>query len=116
MKAYLIIAGLLLTSCASQDVIVDRKGLDDRQFQQDLVECQAYAEEVRTGTEVLRQGAIGAALGGAIGAVAGNRRTAERAAGVGAVSGAAGGALGAEHRKEHIVHNCLRGRGYRVLG
>ena len=116
MKRALVLSGLLLTGCMNQDIIVDKKGIDERQFQQDLVECQVYAEEVNTGAAAARRGALGAVVGGAIGAVVGNGRTAEKLAGAGAISGTVRGATHAEHRKEHILNNCLRGRGYKVLG
>ena len=116
MKWTLVITGLLLNGCVNQDVIVDRKGLDEQQFQKDLVECQTYTQQINTGVEALRHGAIGAVVGGAIGAIAGDSRTAEQFAGVGAVTGSVQGATHAEHRKVHVVNNCLRGRGYRVLG
>ena len=106
---------LVLTACA-QDPIVDKRGVDERQFNQDLAECQEYAAQVNTAGEAAKHGAIGAAVGGAVGAILGDSSTAGRVAGVGAVTKGTTGAAKAEDRKERVIHNCLRGRGYRVLG
>lgn len=106
---------VLLAGCAN-DPIVDMQGVDKREYRKDLAECREYAEQVKAGQEAAKGGAIGAVIGGAIGAAIGNSDTAERIAGAGAVSGASKGAARAEYRKERVVHNCLRGRGYKVLG
>lgn len=106
---------VLLTACA-QDPIVDKRGVDERQFNQDLADCQAYAAQVNTAGEAAKHGAVGAAVGGAVGAIIGDSGTAGRVAGVGAVTQGTSGAAKAEDRKERVIQNCLRGRGYRVLG
>ena len=98
----------------NHDVIVDRKGMDEQKFQQDLVECRVYAGEVNTVAEAAHHGAVGAVVGGAIGAAVGNSRTVERLAGAGAIGGSVKGATRAEYRKEHVLNNCLRGRGRTV--
>lgn len=105
----------LLAACAQQP-IVDMKGVDREQYRQDLAECEQYAQQVSTGEEVAKHAVIGAAVGGAIGAVVGDSRTAERVAGAGAISGSTKGAARAEQRKDRVVFNCLKGRGYKVLG
>ena len=82
------LAALLTTACASSKrVVVDKQGIDEAQYQQDLSDCRAVADEVSTGRD---------------------------AAG-GAVIGAAGKAGDAEQEKSQVVKNCMRGRGYRVL-
>jgi outer membrane lipoprotein SlyB len=106
----------LIAGCTSHDVIIDTKGVNERQYQQDLAECQVYTGQINTVAEVAENGAVGAAVGGAIGAIVGNRRTAEKIAGVGAVTGSVKGGSRAEHRKQDVLRNCLRGRGYKVLG
>lgn len=108
-------AAALLSACA-QAPIIDRQGVSEEQYQRDYADCQQYAAQVNTGGEAAKGGAIGAAIGGALGAVVGNSGTAARGAGVGAISGAAKGSNRAERRKETVLYNCLRGRGYRVLG
>jgi len=67
-------------------VVVDKQGIDEAQYQQDLSDCRAVADEVSTG----RDAAEGAAGGGVI--------------------GAAGKAGDAEQEKSQVVKNCMRGR------
>jgi hypothetical protein len=38
-----------------------------------------------------------------------------RSAGVGAVGGGVQGAASGMRERDQVIHNCLRGRGYRVL-
>lgn len=109
------LAAALLAGCA-QDPIVDLKGVDRGKYEQDLAECRAYAEQVNTGEEAAKGAAVGAVIGGVLGAVLGNSDDAERIGGAGAVSGGASGAGKAEERKERVLYNCLRQRGYKVLG
>ncbi len=112
----LVILGVvLLSGCASRGVIIDQRGVNMEQYQQDLQECEAYAEEVHVAQRAAAGAATGAVLGSVVGAVVGNSRTAERVAGVGAVSGGSRGAGSAIQEKHMIVRNCLKGRGYRVL-
>ncbi|MFT6556083.1 glycine zipper family protein [Alloalcanivorax venustensis] len=102
------LAALLTTACASSKrVVVEKQGIDEAQYQQDLSDYRAVADEVSTG----RGGAV---IGGILGAIFGNSGTAGRMAG-GGVIGAAGKAGDAEQEKSQVVKNCMRGRGYRVL-
>jgi len=110
-----IVTLLLVCSCASNKVIVDRKGVNMAQYEKDLVECRQYAEEVSVGEEVAEGAARGAVVGGVIGAAIGNSNTAGRVGGAGAAHGASRGLSKAEHEQKRVVRNCLRGRGYRVL-
>lgn len=106
---------VLLVACAHEP-IVDTKGVDQVKYGQDLAECRDYAQQVSTAGEAGKHGAVGAVVGGAIGAIIGDSTSAARGAGVGAVSGVTKGGYRAEQRKERVVFNCLRGRGYKVLG
>ena len=110
------LSALLLAACASTDrVIVDKQNVDEAQYQQDLSDCRAIADQVGTGRDAA-EGAVGGALiGGVLGAIFGNSGTAGRMAGGGAVVGAAGKAGDAQQEKEQGLKNCMRGRGYRVL-
>ena len=116
MRKLLPVLLVLFVGGCADDPIIDTRGVDEQKYQQDLSECRDYAEGVNTGKEVLKRGAIGAAVGGAIGAIVGDHNIAGQIAGAGAVSGGARGAERAEQRKEQVVFNCLRGRGYKVLG
>lgn len=119
MKRYLFPLGacLALAACTTTDeIIIDRKGVDMARYEQDLAECQGYAEEVATGEKAAKGAASGAVIGGAVGAIAGgSRSSAGRSAGVGAVTGGASGVAEGERDKVRVVKNCLRGRGYKVL-
>ena len=115
MKRLLPLSILLLAGCA-HDPIVDMQGVNQQQYRQDLYECRQYAQQVNTGQEVAKHAAVGAAVGGALGAIVGNHHTAREYGGIGAVTGSAKGARQAERRKQRVLYNCLRGRGYKVLG
>lgn len=108
---------LVLASCRATDdrPIVDMQGVNLTQYNADLAECRAYADEVEAGREVVQGAVAGAVVGGAIGAAVGNSNTAQRGAGAGAVAGAARGAGDSVRERERVVRNCLLGRGYRVL-
>ncbi|TXS92191.1 glycine zipper family protein [Parahaliea maris] len=105
-----------LAACTTTDeVIIDKKGVNMARYEQDLAECRSYADEVRTGEKVAKGAASGAVVGGLIGAAVGNSRDVQQGAGVGAVSGGARGAAQGEREEVRVVKQCLRGRGYRVL-
>jgi uncharacterized protein YcfJ len=103
----------LTTACTTTDeIIIDKKGVDMARYEQDLAECREYSKEVQTGKKVATGAASGAVVGGLIGAITGD---AGKAAGVGAVGGGARGANEGAKDEVQVVKNCLRGRGYRIL-
>lgn len=110
-----------VTGCKSNrpfvdEPIIDRKGVDMARYYVDKAECDAYANEVRTGEKVVRGVIGGAVIGGTIGAVLDREPdSAERAAGVGAVSGGVRGGQEGIRETERVAKQCLRGRGYKVL-
>ena len=108
--------GILMAigACAHKP-IVDMKGVDPQQYQLDLAECDAYADEVRVGQKAGAGAVGGAAVWGAIGAIFGNSSDAARGAGSGAVYGGARGTEEGVREKHQVVSNCLRYRGYAVL-
>jgi len=111
-----IVVSLVVAGCITTDeIIIDRKGVNMASYEADLAECSEYAEEVAVGKKAAKGAASGAVVGGAIGAVVGNSRDAQRGAGIGAISGGAKGLSQGERDKIGVVKNCLRGRGYRVL-
>ncbi len=103
-------------SALNEDPIIDQRGINQAQYQQDLLECRSYADEVDASGAVLGGAAGGAVIGGAVGAVIGDSDTAKRGAGAGAIAGGVKGGLRTMERKQRIVRRCLQGRGYRVLG
>lgn len=113
--AGLLVATILLGACASKRVIVDTKGVNMAQYEQDRQECEQYAGEVNTGSTVAKSAGFGAAIGAAIAAIFGNSRDVGRGAAAGGVAGGAKGAVRSDNEKAQVVRNCLRGRGYRVL-
>ncbi len=107
---------MFVSGCVS-DPIVDKRGVDEQKYQADLAECRSYADEVNSPAEGAKQGVVGAVVGGAVGAILDDRHTsAGEGAAVGAVLGTTRGVSEGEARKERVVFNCLKGRGYRVLG
>jgi uncharacterized protein YcfJ len=105
-----------LTACTTTDeIIIDQKGVNMAAYQQDLAECKAYSESVKTGEKAAVGAASGAVVGGLIGAITGGGSGAAKGAGVGAVGGGAKGASQGVETEVQVVKNCLRGRGYRVL-
>ena len=110
---------LLIAGCASTPgkPIVDMKGVNAYQYEQDLEECSVYADEVSVAGKTVGGAAAGAAVGAAVGAIWDGQdgNSPARGAGTGAVVGAAGGAGSGLNERSQVVKNCLSGRGYRVL-
>ena len=117
----ILVLSVWVTGCAGSrpfvdEPIIDRKGVDMSRYYADKAECEAYADEVRTGQKVARGAVGGAVVGGAIGAIIDREpNSAERGAGVGAVTGGVRGAQEGVRETGRVVKQCLRGRGYRVL-
>ena len=118
----ILIAAMVLTGCATYRPIVDQQSVYSQdQYEQDLRECQAYAEQIAPGQAAL----IGAGLGAGIGALAGltvgiifNVNPGELAAAGAAIGGLQGGtssAAAAGLSQIDVIRQCLRGRGYAVL-
>jgi len=106
----------LLAACASsRQPIIDTQGVNMAQYENDLLECEAYADQINVAQRAGTGAVGGAVFWSIIGAIFGNSSTAQRAAGAGAVSGGASGTIDGVQEKRQIVRNCLRGRGYRVL-
>jgi len=115
MPYALVVLLLLLSACASDQVIIDRRGVDMRQYAADYKDCQAYAAEVESGPQIVKSAGVGAVVGGTLGAIFGDSRTVARGAGAGAVQGGTAGGLSADRETRRVLLNCLRGRGYKVL-
>lgn len=121
--AALLAAGLGLCACAGADYrpVVDMRGHSEAAYDRDVAQCQQTARSVRDNTTEAENAGIGAAAGGAggavLGAIGGNPLL---GAGVGALAGLVGTGgyeeVKTENREERIVRNCLRARGYTILG
>jgi outer membrane lipoprotein SlyB len=111
-----IVVLLSIGACTTTDeIIIDKKGVNMSAYSQDLAECREYSSEVQTGEKAARGAGSGAVVGGLVGAVVGGSDSAARGAGVGAVTGGARGVNEGEKDKVKVVKRCLRGRGYKVL-
>ena len=122
-KSLAFVAGtsFLLISCASSyRPIVDMKGVDNARYEEDLVECRAYAEQVSPGSQAVAGGGLAAVLGAALGAIAGafggNAGSgAGTGAAIGGVTGTVAGGAGGVSEQQRVIDRCLTGRGYNVL-
>lgn len=105
--------------CAGANVrpLVDMKGVNEAAYENDLNDCQAYAQQQSgMGSTAAKGAGAGAVVGGLLGLVTGgNGSGIAQAAGAGAVIGAAGGAFSGNQAQEAVVKKCLSGRGYKVL-
>jgi hypothetical protein len=88
------------------------RGKAVEQFNIDLAECQAYAQQSMDADQAAVAGAAAMAIVGAILAPRGYRNY---AAGHGAMLGGLSGGVAAVVKKEQITKTCLAGRGYSVL-
>ena len=111
-----ISVSLLVVACTTTDeIIIDEKNVDMSAYEQDLTECQNYADGVQKGKKTAKGAGSGAVVGSLIGGITGGASGAARGAGVGAVGGGAKGASEGEQSEVQVVKRCLSGRGYRVL-
>jgi len=112
----LIAASLLMAACAAQpDPIIDMKGVDLDQYEEDWDECELYTDEVLVARGVAKGAGFGAAIGAAAGAIGGNSTDVAESAGYGALYGGTRSGLDADEMKQIVFKRCMRGRGYRVL-
>jgi outer membrane lipoprotein SlyB len=121
--AALFATALGLSACAGADYrpVVDMRGHSEAAYDRDVAECQQTARTARNNTKEAENAGIGAAAGGAGGAVLGAIGGSPLlGAGVGALAGLVGTGgyeeATTEKREERIVRNCMRARGYSILG
>lgn len=106
---------VVAAGCATYRPIIDMKGVDSSRYNQDLTECQQYAQQVSAEGHAVAGAVFGALFGAALGAAVGNSDLAREVAAVGAIhGGVSGAALGAQSQV-NVIRNCMAGRGYRVL-
>lgn len=106
----IVLSASLLAGCAN-DPIVNRTGVDEVTYQQDLNECEGYADQVKVAQKAGGGAAAGAAAGALIGVIVGATK---RGAGVGAVQGGTAGTIDGVRERRRVVRNCLRDKGYSV--
>jgi len=115
-----VAAAALVAGCAAHpDPIIDMKGVDLEQYEEDWDDCEQYTEEIIVAAGVAKGAGLGAAVGAAAGAIGsgGGRygRDAAEGAGLGALYGGTRSGLDADEMKQDVFKRCMRGRGYRVL-
>lgn len=114
-----VLIAFTVVGCAGADVrpLVDMKGVNEAAYENDLKECQTYAQQQSgMGSTAAKGAGAGAVVGGLLGLVTGGNKTGiVQAAGAGAVIGGAGGAYSGNQAQESVVKRCLSGRGYKVL-
>lgn len=106
---------ILLASCASYVPVIDTKNVDMGTYQNDLSECQQYAQGESPGASAAVGAVAGALFGLALAKVGGHNYDSGASSRIGAVAGAASGAGSSAETQMAIIKNCLSGRGYRVL-
>ena len=111
----LTVIGLLAACTTTDEIIIDRKGVNMAAYDQDLAECREYSKGVKTAEKGARGAATSAVIGGAVGAILDGPDGAARGAGIGAVTGGARGVGEGEREEVQVVKRCLAGRGYKVL-
>ena len=113
--ALLISVSLALSGCASYRPMVDTKNANMDNYESDLRECQAYAENESPAGSAAVGAIAGAAVGALLAVVAGSDYDRGASAGVGAVVGGLSGGASSGEAQIDIIKNCMSGRGYRVL-
>jgi outer membrane lipoprotein SlyB len=120
MKRILLVAAFtLLSQAAFAQTYQPYQQAGANTYNQDLAECQAYANQVSP-VQDAAVGAIGGAAGGAaLGALSGALfkgvsvgEGAAVGAAAGGVLGLAGGAYTGTQNQKQVLNNCMRGRGY----
>lgn len=117
MKSIILLYAVALTAgCAAHpDPIIDMKGVDQEDFDQDWVECESYTHEVVVAKGVGKGAGLGAVVGAAAGAIGGNSSDVAEGAAYGGVYGGLDSGLDADREKQAVFKRCMSGRGYRVL-
>ncbi|NDR57374.1 MULTISPECIES: hypothetical protein [Aliiruegeria] len=105
------------TSGANYVPVIDGANTNPN-YSNDLAQCQALASQQGAFSSTTGEQALaGAAIAGGTTAVFNNRGTNVRdAALVGAAAGTISGAVQQQQKKEVIIRNCMRQRGYNVVG
>lgn len=121
VSKFLVVPALLAAAAcantgATYQPIID--GPVGPNYQNDLASCQSLSTQqgvVDGNTGMTAATSAGVAAAGT--AIIGNRgHNVRNAAVVGALAGVAGSALSNNQSRESIIANCMRGRGYRVVG
>lgn len=107
----------ILAACSTHRPIVDPKGQNMANYENDLRECQALSRQAEPGGEALRSGLIAALVGGAIGGIGwGSSSNIGTGAAIGAVTGGVSGGVSGGEKQKDIINRCMHNRGYNIIG
>ena len=96
----------LLSGCAAHpEPIIDPQGVNMVAYEQDLAQCESYADVIHVEEGVAKGAGLGAVVGGNV----------AEGAGYGALAGGTRSGIKNVDEKNSVVKRCLRYRGYRVL-
>jgi len=120
------LSGLFFAGNAAADIIVDPKGHDPVQLENDRMECRALVSNIDFSMASEHQGhsvVRGAAVAGGMAAVmGGNKEMRRRSMGAGAIAGGLQrnkarrvDASVADAKRKEAERNCLAGRGYNPI-
>ncbi len=123
MKKIVAVLGILaiISACSTYRPIVDMQNKTQQEYNDDLFECQQYAEQVSPATSAAVGAAGGAAAGMIFGAIIGAifgvpiGEMIGAGAALGGASGAMSGAGAGASSQMNIIKRCMQGRGYSVL-
>ena len=114
--AFSMAVSLALSGCAeTYKPIVDMKGVDDAKYTTDLRQCREYAFQVDPGVQALFGALGGAALGAGLAQGIDSSFASDMAVS-GAIGGSMAGAAHGAYSQTVVINDCLKGRGYKVLG
>ncbi len=111
----LALAGCAVAPQQADYSLIDGKGVDYTQYQNDYRECAQLADQTNVG----ERAAGGAVFGTLLGAVVGHMLCGRGCAAAGARGGLVGGTFGATgggiQEQQNVLRRCLAGRGYNVI-
>lgn len=112
----LLIAAMLAgCNATGHRPIIDTKNADMANYDQNLRECQAIADQVNPATQAAVGAVAGALFGALLGRAMGGGDLSNYGAKVGALSGATGAGAEGVQAQARVVSNCMAGRGYKPL-
>ena len=111
-RVIILINLIFLAACSVTDrtPIVDLQGVNIAQYNQELADCQNYADRVDGEQEIELRTTIGVIAGAAIGITLGEPDFVQYTAGLGAVSGATEGTVNVIEERNTVLRNCLQNR------
>ena len=112
----------LLASCSmglldksADQIIVDTKGLDLNEYERDLSQCDALAQQINISKRTRDRAIGGVVVGSVVGAILSDSDSAKKIGGTAGVVGGVKGNVQARKEQQKVIKRCLQGRGYKVL-